>query len=75
VQIGHAAYRRDQAERPIPLAGVAHGIVMRTEHQAGQTRNLAFVAAADVADRIEMRLHAGIPHPRQQEIGRCAMFR
>ena len=36
VQIGDAGNRGDQAERPIPFAGVAHGVVMRAEHQAGQ---------------------------------------
>ena len=47
---------------------------MRTQHQARQSRPLAFVAAADVADRVEMRAHAGRPHPGQDQVGRGAMF-
>jgi hypothetical protein len=48
---------------------------MRTQHQAGQPGTFALIAAADIADGVEMRGHAGIPHPRHQEIGRDAMFR
>ena len=47
---------------------------MRTQHQTGQARNLAFVATADISDRVELRLHPGIPHPRQNKIGRRAML-
>ena len=55
VQIGHAGDRRDQSERAVPFAGVAHGVVMRAQHQARQAGPLAFVTAADVSDRVEMR--------------------
>ena len=75
VQIGDAGDRRDHAERSVPFAGVAHGVVMRTQHQAGQPRTFALITAADIADGVEMRGHAGISHPRHQEIGRDAMFR
>ena len=74
VEIGDAGNRGDEPERPVPFAGVAHGVVMRAQHQAGQARPLALVAAADIADGIEMRGHAGVPHPRQQEIGRGAVL-
>ena len=75
VQVGDAGNRRDHAERAVPFAGVAHGIVMRSQHQARQPRTVALVTAADIADGVEMRGHAGILHPRHQEIGRDAMFR
>ncbi len=74
VQIGDAGDRSDHAERPVPFAGVAHGVVMRAEHQAWQTRRGALIAAADIADRIEMRVHAGLAHPGQDQIGRGAML-
>ena len=69
VEIGDAGDRRDHAQRPVPFAGVAHGVVVRAEHQARQARPLAFVAAADIADRVEMRTHAGVAHPAQDEFG------
>ena len=74
VQVGDAGNRRDHAERPVPFAGVAHGVVMRAQHQARQARALALVTAADIADGVEMRGHAGIAHPRQEQIGRGAML-
>ena len=74
VQIGDAGDRGDDPERSIPFAGVAHGVVMRTEHQARQPGTFSFVTAADIADGVEMRGHSGIPHPRHQEISRDAMF-
>ena len=48
---------------------------MRSQHQARQARPLAFVTAADVADGVEMRGHAGLAHPAQDEIGGGAMLR
>ena len=69
MQIGHAGNRRDHAERAVPFAGIAHGIVMRAQHQAWCTRTLALVTAADIADRVEMRAHAGLTHPGQQQVG------
>ena len=66
VQIRHAGNRGDHPERPIPLAGVAHGVVMRSQHQARQARTIALVTAANIADRIEMRAHSGLAHPGQQ---------
>ena len=51
------------AERAVPFAGIAHGVVMRSQHQARQAGPLAFVTAADIADGIEMRGHAGLAHP------------
>jgi len=47
---------------------------MRAEHQAGRPRPLAFVAAADIADRIEMRAHAGLTHPAEDEVRRRAQL-
>ena len=75
VQIGDAGNRGDDAERAVPFAGIAHRIVMRAQHQARQPRPLALVTAADIADGVEMRGHAGIAHPGQNEIGRGAVFR
>ena len=63
VQVGDAGDRRDHAERAVPFAGVAHGVVVRSQHQARQAGKLAFIAAADIADRILMRAHAGVAHP------------
>src|SRR5947207_14631829 len=47
---------------------------MRAQHQAGQACNLAFVAAADISDRVEMCAHSGIAHPAQHKVGRRAML-
>ena len=55
LQVGHAGNRRDQSERAVPFAGVADGVVMRAQHQARHSGPLAFVAAADVSDRVEVR--------------------
>ena len=74
VQIGNAGDRGDQSERPIPFAGIAHGVVMRAQHQARQAGPIAFVSAADIADRVEMRAHAGLAHPDENEIGGGAVF-
>ena len=74
VQIGDAGNCRDHAERTVPFAGVADGIVMRSQHQARQPRTVAFVTAADIADGIEMHGHAGVPHPRHQEVGGDAVL-
>ena len=74
VQIGDAGNRRDQPERAIPFAGVANRIVVRAQHQARQARTIALVAAADIADRVEMRAHAGRAHPGQDQFGRRAML-
>ena len=48
---------------------------MRAQHQAWQPGTVALITAADIADGVEMRGHAGILHPGHQEIGRDAMFR
>ena len=65
VEVCDAGDGRDHAERPVPFAGIAHRVVMRAEHQTGRTRLLALIAAADIADRIKMRIHAGLAHPAQ----------
>ena len=63
VQISDAGNRRDQPQRPVPFAGVAHGVVMRAQHQARQSLSIAFITAADITDGVEMRGHAGVAHP------------
>ena len=68
IEICDAGDRRDHAKRPIPFAGIAYGVVVRAKHQAGRTRPLAFVATTDIADRVEMRTHAGLAHPAQDEV-------
>jgi hypothetical protein len=47
---------------------------VRAEHQAGRAFNFAFMAAADIADGIEMRAHAGLAHPSQNEFGRGSVL-
>ena len=74
VQIGDAGNRCEQSERAVPFAGVAHGVVMRAQHQARQAGTIAFITAADISDRIEMRGHAGLAHPAKNEIGGDAVF-
>jgi hypothetical protein len=74
VQIGDAANRRDQSERAVPFAGIADGVVVRAQHQARQTGALAFIAAADISDRIEMRMHSGRAHPAQDKVGSGTML-
>ena len=73
-ELGDAGNRRDQPERAIPFSGIAHRIVMRPQHQARQVRPIAFIAAADVADRIEMRGHSGRSHPGEDQFGRGTML-
>ena len=34
MQIGDAGNRGDQSERAVPFAGIADGVVVRTQHQA-----------------------------------------
>ena len=46
---------RDHAQHAVVLAGVAHGVEVRTQHEAGRARRTAFVATDDIADRIESR--------------------
>ena len=46
----------------------------RAEHQAWQARSLAFVTAADISDRIEVRVHSCFTHPGQDQFGRRAML-
>src|SRR6267142_7041217 len=74
VYICNAGNRRNQPKRPVPFACVTYGIVVRAEHEAGQTRTFSFVAAADVSDGIEMRAHSRLSHPRQQQISRGAVL-
>jgi hypothetical protein len=74
VQIADTGNRGDQSKRAVPFAGIADGIVVRTQHQARQPRNLAFVAAADISDRIEMRAHSCLNHPVQDKVGRRPML-
>ena len=74
IQIGDAGDRRYHPERPVPFAGVAHGVVMRAQHQTRQTGRSTFITAADIADGIEMRAHAGLAHPFQDQLGRGAML-
>ena len=74
VEVGDTGDRRDQAERAVPSAGIAHRVVVRTQHQARQARPVAFVTPADIADGIEMGAHARFNHPGHDQIGRRAMF-
>ncbi len=55
MQIGDAFDRRDDTEHPVVLAGIAHRVEMRAQHQAGSPRRLAFVASDDIADRVDAR--------------------
>ncbi len=68
-------HRRDDPERPVPAAGIAHGVVMGAQHQARQTGPVAFIASADIADRIDTRPHAGCLHPADDQFGGSTMFR
>jgi hypothetical protein len=54
------AERGERAERAVVAAGVAHGVDMRTDHQRRRVRPPAFVARADVADRIDARRQAAL---------------
>jgi cation diffusion facilitator CzcD-associated flavoprotein CzcO len=74
LQIGDAANRGDQSKWAVPFAGVAHGVVVRAQHQARQTRNLAFITATDISDRVEMRAHSRRSHPAQEKVGSRAML-
>src|SRR6266849_5864749 len=74
MQIAHAGNRRDQSKRTVPFSGIAHRVVVLAQHQARQSRSLAFVTAADVSDRVEMRLHSRLAHPCQDQVGCGAML-
>src|SRR5688500_3409887 len=65
----------DYAEHAVVLAGIAHRVEVRAEHEAGQSRPRALVAPARVADRVEPRLHAGLAHPAEHQLARRARLR
>src|SRR3981189_1638388 len=50
VQVRDAGNRRDQSERAVPFAGVAHGVVMRAQHQARQAGAIAFITAPELSN-------------------------
>ena len=66
----------DHTEHAIVFARIAHRVEMRAQHQARRTRPITFVAANDVADRVETRAHARLAHPCKDElIGRTLLGR
>src|SRR6185312_1544386 len=66
--------RRHHTQHAVVLPRVAHGVEMRTEHQAWPATLGRLVAADAIADRIEARLHAGLAHPAEDEIVDCALL-
>jgi hypothetical protein len=63
------AERGERAERAVVAAGVAHGVDMRADHQRRGARPPAFVARADVADRIDARRNAALFRPGDELLG------
>ena len=63
VQRVDAIDRGHDAQHAVVLAGIAHGVEVRAQHQARRARRRAFVAADHVADRVEPAL---IPASRIQ---------
>ena len=59
----HARDRRDNAKHAIVLAGVAHGIEVRTGQYCRQAGPKTLIATNDIADGIEPGLHARLFHP------------
>ena len=64
----------DDAQHAVVLAGIAHRVEVRAEHEAGQAGPVALVAADDVADRIEARGHARLAHPAEHELARGVLL-
>src|SRR5207237_4705952 len=59
VELRDARDRHQDAEHPVVLAAVAHGIEMRAEEQRLRARD-TFVAADDASHGIDTHLHAGL---------------
>ncbi len=57
----------DHAEHAVVLAGVAHGVEMRAEHERWQARPLSLVTADAVPRGVEARVHARLAHPAEDE--------
>ena len=82
LQFAHADHRHEDAEPPVVLAGVAHGVVVRAGEQA---RALVFsgvmhaavgaeIDADDVADGVDAHLvEAAVAHPRRELRGAGAV--
>ncbi len=67
--------RGHHAQHAVVLAGIAHGVEVRAQHQARRAGSVAFIAADHVADRVEPGAHAGLAHPALYERIRRALFR
>ena len=64
----------DDAEHPVVLARVTHGVQMRAEDERRQTRPLALVAADAVPRRIEARAHSRLAHPAEHQLVRAPLL-
>jgi hypothetical protein len=74
VQCLHAFDGGDHAEHAIVFSCVAHRVEVRAEHEAGEAGPAALVAADDVADGVEARLHSGFAHPAEHRFARGAVL-
>jgi hypothetical protein len=59
VERSDAFDRAQHAEHAVVLAGVAHGVEVRPQHEARQPRPRAFVAANAIAHGVDVRGHPG----------------
>ena len=67
--------RRNDAQHAIVLAGVAHGIEVRTRQYCRQAGPNTVIATNDIADGIESGLHAGLFHPAFDQLARGLVLR
>ena len=67
--------RGDDAERAVPFAGIAHGVVMRADHHAREAGDLPLIAADDIADLVHARVEPRLAHPAQNKLGGLRVLR
>src|SRR5260221_578001 len=72
---GDALDRGDHAEHAVIAAGIAHGVEVRAEHQAGQAGEAAFIASDQIADRVEPGGEARLAHPAEHQVVGGAILR
>ena len=58
----------DDAEQAVVLTGIAHAVLVGSGHDDRRIRVGGFVAADDIAERVEIGVHAGTAHQAKQKV-------
>lgn len=75
VHAPNAFDRAEDAEEAIVPAGIAHAVHVGAGQQRRRARCRAFVAADDIAERVECGVHARFLHPAEDLLAGGAMLR